>query len=198
MVADNQKYLMIPAVRGGPYIGGKGHLFINQNSPIPLTENENVLNAVSNCNGEALGDYSCIAALCGYNSGIERERMELHHFDIRGNYRRENFAGRLRHSQKDFIDERLTVPYDAAPIMNYLFRWGEHDLSSTMMDNQNFTQQMRGLATNFHTSETLSEVWDPKLGWIKTKSYHKWGDTEQDNCANVQQSLASVVKSNLS
>jgi len=193
VVQANMKYLMLPIVRGGPFNGGKGHLFVNQNAKSCLHEMERVKEYIETNNGEGLGNNSIIATLASYNFAIEKQ--ETHHFDIRNNYRRENFAGRLQNAP-DFVLQKLTLAYPAAPILNAIFDW-DHEIPSELIEDQSFSQYMRGRARNYHVHETMCEEWDTVKGsgWVKTKSYHVWDKTEQDNCADVQTSHSSVTKS---
>jgi hypothetical protein len=189
MVEDSKAYLVMPCVRGGTFLGGKGHLFVNENATMPIQEMEQMREHVSNCDGEQLGAYSNIAVLLPYNAAIEKN--ERHHMDIRNNYRREDFAGRLTHSPEDFKDLRDDV-YHGAAILNLLFNW-DHPVT-VQLENRGFAQHMASRVRNYHVHETLTEVWDDKKGgWKTTTSYHPWGNTENENCADIQQSLAAVV-----
>jgi hypothetical protein len=192
VVQNNHKYLMLPIVRGGPFYGGKGHLFVNQNSKMCLNEMERLKELVENNNGEALGNNSIIATLTPYNYAVEKQ--EVHHFDLRNNYRREDFSGRLQNCA-DFVLQKQTLAYPAAPILNTIFDW-DIQLSSELMEDQSFSQYMKGRQRNYHQHETLCEEWDivKGTGWVQTQSYHVWDKTEQTGCAEVQTSHASVVK----
>jgi hypothetical protein len=194
MVAQNDRFLVLPCIRGGAFLGGKGHLFVNNNASQPLNRLPQLVEAISACDGEALGVHSIIAVSDTYNNAIEKQ--EAHHFDLRNNYRRENFAGRLHHAPRDFVELREDIVYAGAPILNTLFDWNFND--TTPMEDQSFAQQMRGLSRNFHVHEALSEVWDGKkgCGWKQTKSYHPWGATDTENCLDVQQSHSAVVLAN--
>ena len=193
VVTNNKNYLMLPAVQGGAFLGGKGHMFVNQNSHMLIQDMEKIKYSIDTLNGVALGDYSIIATLTSYNNAIEKQ--EYPHIDLRNNYRRENFVGRLHISPRDFVDERPNLTYCAAPILNALFDWN-HPVTNDMLNDLSFAQYMYQRSHNTHVHETLYEEWDvvKGSGWVKTKSYHPWAETEQDNCENVQTSHASVVK----
>lgn len=191
VVKDNEKYVFMPAVRGGVFLGGKGHMFVNQGMDEHIAENEELVQAIHTCNGEQLGNKSCIPTLTSYNYAVEKQ--ETRHFDLRNRFHRGDFPGRLEDS-RDFTDTRSTLAYPAAPLLNHVFRW-TYD-SNAYINRMNFSQMMQGRMRNHIVSETLSHVWSPEGRWAKTMSYHVWGETEQDGCRDTQQSHASVVKTN--
>lgn len=193
VVENDKKFLVLPAVQGGAFLGGKGHNFVNQNSHMLIQDMENVKKAIETNNGVELGEYSIIATLTSYNSAVEKQ--QYHHMDLRNNYRRENFVGRLQNSERDFVDERPSLTYCAAPILNTLFNWN-HPVTNEMMSDLSFAQYMYQRSHNYHIHETLYQEFDvvKGCGWVNTKSYHPWGETEQDNCDNIQSSHASIVK----
>lgn len=195
MISDTSGYFALPCIRGTQYIGGKGHEFVNQNATQPIQDMDNVISLVSKCDGERLGDRSLIGVLASYNSAVEQQNLP-HYLDLRNNFRKENFAGRLRSTDapRDFPETRPDLTYSSAPILNLLFDW-DHNEAGQILDNQSFQQLMTGRAINYHVRETLSEVWAPRQGWAKTPSYHLWGNTERENCFEIQQSYSMVVDS---
>ena len=191
MVANNQNYLVIPAVRGGEFLGGKGHLFVNQDAKQPWQQLLPQIEAVSACNGEVLGDRSIIAVSDTYNNAIEAQ--DVHHLDLRNTWRRENFAGRLTASVRDFVELREDLSWAGAPLLNLLFNWDVVD--TTPMESRSFAQMMRSFGRNFHLHEALAEHFDVAAGqgWAQNKPYHQWAKTDQMGCADVQQSHTAVV-----
>lgn len=196
MVADNKKYHMLPMVRGGNFEGGKGHLFVNQitsgktNRQRLITDAE-LVEEVSRCNGRALGDYSIIAGLCSYNSACEKNTRT--HLDVRNTYRPENFVGRLTNAPDDFVTQSKELHYSCAPILNYLFEWDNGE-GKQRQDSLNFVQMMKRAARNYHIHEGVTDVNDPVKGWVRMRGHGVWGNTEVENCRQIQTSHASVVK----
>ena len=189
IVSDAAGYLELPTLRAGAYVGGKGHLFVNQDEPRPITVLEEVREAVQSCNGRELGDRSVIAVLSSYTSAVEPVRCLS--FDVRNNYRRENFAGRLTNSAQDFQEKRADLAYCGAPILNLLFCWDNGE-GSRPLDNQSLRQRLDGYARNYVVRLTSMEIWDEHKGLVRTPSYHIWGRLENDNLLYTQQSYSDV------
>jgi hypothetical protein len=176
---------------GRAFMGGKTHMIVNEGSSIPFSAMETTLEALRRCDVHGLGDRSIIAVIGSYASAIGQP--EFTEFDVRNNYRRECYAGQIAVAP-EFVTERSTVAYSAAPIINYLIPNWENGERDEILDQRSLNQRMRTMEHNYVARLGLMQIWDPSKGRRKTHPYTVWSLTDQDGCTTVQQSLGDVVR----
>lgn len=191
LIKNNKRFLMLPFVRGGPILGGKGNQYANHlpgTGAVYPTSNywqEIVQNRLFN--GELLGDYSNFAVLQGYNTAAEDTFGESH-YDIRGAYHANDYLGRLEEST-DF-GWRSRPMYDGQffTAMNLnLDARRKRELPG--VGEFTFADQAESRAINFVVDQVTQFVRtkDNKM-WQKIHSAHMWGD-ENEGLTQVEQSI---------
>jgi hypothetical protein len=191
VVSDTAGYLEQPLLAGGVYTGGKSHLFINQNDPRPITELEDVVEAVQTCNARALGNRCVIACVASLNSAVEKVKYTC--FDVRNSYRKENFVGLMSLTARDFVQDRTDLAYDGAPLLNTIFDWDNGEgMLAVGKGKPNMIQRNAARSRNYVVRMTTNQIWDRDKGIVHTPSDHLWGNLETSDLLYTQQSYADV------
>jgi hypothetical protein len=193
MINDTQAFFFAKDTRGGAAKGGKGNRYINSKEDGGVVDmsydnpwRQRVFEALYD--GEKLGNYSNVPVIQSYNTAVEFSSTPVH-FDIRGNWQRIDFAGRLDVST-EFVATRTNVMYDGQFLTNYLLplRKQTSDFDPKSMSH---AQKCQITAMNNHVHQTTQWVWDENDPELKVKSFHPWGD-EDDGLLDVQTSRTSI------
>ncbi len=191
IISNLKKFLFMCFTRGVQQLGGKGNLYINDQVDIFGESNEAVelKEYVRRSHGELLGDRSNIAVLGSYNSAIEPS--SLYHLDVRGNYRQEDFQGRMTESPEYFLRANKTLQYDGQPFANYVFN-GFGLPNATFAEKLSFENFSALQYRNFHVHQPTTWVY-VRGQLTELPSYHPWG-REEDGLADKEQSMMPVER----
>lgn len=193
IINDTQAFFFAKDTRGGAAKGGKGNRYINSKEDGGVVDmsydnpwRERVFQALYD--GEKLGNYSNIPVIQGYNTAVEFNSTPVH-FDIRGNWQRIDFAGRLDVST-EFVATRTHIMYDGQFLTNYVLplRKQTSDFDPRSMSH---AQKCQITAMNNHVHQATQWVWDEIDPELRVKAFHPWGD-EDAGLLDVQTSRTSI------
>lgn len=195
-ITQRRKFLMAPFIRGLQVIGGKGNRYINEDID---GISHNTAEAMSPKwdemmetfgNGEKMGDFSMIPVLQSYNSAIENQFRDRH-IDMRGNFHREDFVGRM-HVSTDFVDERDYPMYSNQFLTNMLYKFYDRSLPPISFSTFNFDAAADRARVNNLAHQGTQFVWDVLLNdWRRISSSTLWGEEDYD-VLRKQNSSSSV------
>jgi hypothetical protein len=186
---DPKNFLVMHFNRGDQIAGGKGNKYCNDQVDLlnGSTAAREIKEAFKASAGEHLIHNSNIPALAGYNYAID-ERGKFH-MDLRGNWRPEDFQGRMTESEH-FQRMAQTLNYDGQPLINMIFdTFGPPQ--KTYPEKLTYAQFAELQGRNFHLHRPTMIVFDSSGNRREDASHHPWG-REQDGLATMQQSMDPV------
>lgn len=195
-ISKRRKFLIAPFIRGLQAIGGKGNRYINEDidgishntAEWDTPEWHEMMETFGS--GEKMGDFSMIPVLQSYNSAIENQ-FKNRHIDMRGNFHREDFVGRM-HVSTDFVDERDYPMYSNQFLTNMLYKFNDRNLPRIDFSTFNFDAAADRARVNNLAHQGTQFVWDVlQNDWRRISSSTLWGEEDYD-VLKKQNSSSSV------
>lgn len=187
MIERYDAYIWAESTRGGIGIGGKGNRYVNENVQVWPKE-ESFAAAVHDRLGDSslLGDNSVIACLAGYNHA--RDPFKDGHWDMRGNWKIEDFVNEL-HESHEFVKVRQSPMYAGQFIFNFVFEQNiNYEPPRKDIDKMSFADKKVLRRMNYHVHQTTQRCHG---GTREIKSKHLWGD-QYPGLALIEQGLTTT------
>jgi len=181
LITEIEKFYMIPHVRGGRLIGGKGNDWYYNKFPLPSHEafmdsvKMNEFREGSN-SGESMGNNSNFAVLQGYNHAFNRKELSVY-TDICEYSDVGDFVGRLN-ACREFDSDQPEPMMEGLFFHNMVMDWERLKFSRPNIpyEHQSFRNVADTRRINFHCLQTTQRVYCKTLGYCDIKSAHLFGE----------------------